>query len=311
MASISVEDMKTMALVANEQSVSRAARRLGVTQQSVSERVRRLEERVGKKLFVRQAHGMALSPAGYRLLPYARRAVELMEDGLAAVQDEDMLRVLVQRTVASAVAPFQSRLASRRAEVELVDDAQEILAALSAGRADVGLGAFVEEPAPLAAPAEAGPDESSPGPQAEHAESNGSSGLSATPETAAGAFVLPPAKLSIETLFSDPIVWVVPPGHPLAQRSGVSLDELSAPMGPDGAEAPRVVARSVVAGEIASGELVELRVDSSGWVIPVSIAFRASDSHRPAVVSLRDVFAETRPLEADLSAAPPFSEVRR
>ena len=72
--------------VVRERSFSRAARMLGIAQPTVSERVRALEQGVGGELFVRGAgrggRGAELTDFGASFLPYARRALELLDAGV-------------------------------------------------------------------------------------------------------------------------------------------------------------------------------------------------------------------------------------
>lgn len=60
-------------------SFSLAARRLGLGQSTVSQHVARLEERLGRRLFARDTHGVALTAEGEALLPQARAMLALAE----------------------------------------------------------------------------------------------------------------------------------------------------------------------------------------------------------------------------------------
>ena len=79
---LSIDDLRSFILVAQERSVTRASAKMGVSQQSVSERIRRLEGRLGVQLFDRVAFGMQPTTAGFRLFPYASQAVALIEQAL-------------------------------------------------------------------------------------------------------------------------------------------------------------------------------------------------------------------------------------
>ncbi len=61
----------------------RAAEALGISQPTLSARIQVLERDVGGKLFVRQGRGVALSDRGAAFLPYARRALEVLREGVA------------------------------------------------------------------------------------------------------------------------------------------------------------------------------------------------------------------------------------
>lgn len=73
--------------VAEYGNFSAAAQSLGMTQPAVTMQVQSLEEYFGTKLFHRTTKRVELSDAGRALLPYARRALELMRE-----TDEVMVR---------------------------------------------------------------------------------------------------------------------------------------------------------------------------------------------------------------------------
>lgn len=269
---LSIEDLRGFMLVARERSVSRAAALMGVSQQSVSERIRRLERRVGVELFDRLPYGMTLTAAGYRLLPYARRAVALIDQALEVVLDEDLVRVRVHTPVSDvAKSVLDDRLDGFTLEVTEDAEVVAVLAAVAEGTADVGIGAFWSEEAALAARAEGG-------------------------DQNLGSRIL--SELTIEVLFNDPVVAVAAPSHPLAGKEQVRLGDLAAhdvslatwrharPVDLNGTV--QLCTESSVAGALARGELVALPVvDMPAWSTPVSVAYRSSDRERPAVEALR------------------------
>ena len=55
---------QTFATVAAARSFTDAGRQLGLSQSSVSEHIRRTEENVGRRLFVRDTHSLAMTPDG-------------------------------------------------------------------------------------------------------------------------------------------------------------------------------------------------------------------------------------------------------
>ena len=63
--------LKTFATVTNCRSFTEAGRQLGLNQSSVSEHIRRLEESVGRRLFVRDTHSIAMTADGEALLVHA------------------------------------------------------------------------------------------------------------------------------------------------------------------------------------------------------------------------------------------------
>lgn len=72
-------------------SFSLAAGRLGLAQSTVSQHVRRLEERLGRRLFDRDTHAVALTGAGEMLLPEAQ-AMLAISDRLEARFSDSRLR---------------------------------------------------------------------------------------------------------------------------------------------------------------------------------------------------------------------------
>src|SRR3954462_3304023 len=67
--------------VVDEGSFTRAARRLGITQPSLSQHIKTLEAELDGALLDRLPRGVSLTPAGRSLLPEARTAVRALERG--------------------------------------------------------------------------------------------------------------------------------------------------------------------------------------------------------------------------------------
>ncbi|MEV7010829.1 LysR substrate-binding domain-containing protein [Streptosporangium sp. NPDC051022] len=70
--------------VAEELHFGKAAARMHVTQQSVSEQIRRLEKEIGAPLFVRTSRRVTVTAVGEAFLPEARRAVAAVRHALDA-----------------------------------------------------------------------------------------------------------------------------------------------------------------------------------------------------------------------------------
>src|SRR3712207_6129111 len=85
-----LHNLETFMAVAAEDSFSGAARRLGITQPSVSEQIRALEHHFGLPLFERLGRETRLTQAGERVHDHAERlllALEEMERDLHALKD--------------------------------------------------------------------------------------------------------------------------------------------------------------------------------------------------------------------------------
>ncbi|GGD38085.1 LysR family transcriptional regulator [Aureimonas glaciei] len=70
---------RTFLEIVSTRSFIRAAERLHISQTAVSARVRTLEDRLGRSLFVRNKSGATLTPAGEQFLRYAPGFVQLWE----------------------------------------------------------------------------------------------------------------------------------------------------------------------------------------------------------------------------------------
>jgi DNA-binding transcriptional LysR family regulator len=74
-----IDLVRTFLEIVSTRSFIRAAERLNVSQTTVSARVKTLEERLGRTLFVRNKSGATLTPAGEQFLRYAPTFVQLWE----------------------------------------------------------------------------------------------------------------------------------------------------------------------------------------------------------------------------------------
>lgn len=78
--------MQSFVAVAESGSFTRAAERVHLTQSTVSQQVRRLEEQLGCELLDRSGRYVTTTPEGERLLGYARRLQQLMAEAVEQVR---------------------------------------------------------------------------------------------------------------------------------------------------------------------------------------------------------------------------------
>lgn len=77
--------------IAEEGSVSAAARKLYIAQPSLSQSLQRIEESLGTKLFDRTSSGLRLTQAGQKYLTMANRVLKLYEDLQTELSDMEQL----------------------------------------------------------------------------------------------------------------------------------------------------------------------------------------------------------------------------
>src|SRR4051795_6721951 len=78
---MNIRQLACFVAVAEEGSFTRAARRIGITQPSLSQHIRALEKELNGRLIERLPRGITLTPAGRTHLPEARAAVRAVERG--------------------------------------------------------------------------------------------------------------------------------------------------------------------------------------------------------------------------------------
>lgn len=83
-----IKDLLVFKAVADEGAISRAARKLNYVQSTVTMRIQHLESELGAPLFYRNGKGVELNPSGKTLLPYAMQMLRLMEQSVAAIQEQ-------------------------------------------------------------------------------------------------------------------------------------------------------------------------------------------------------------------------------
>jgi DNA-binding transcriptional LysR family regulator len=184
-----LRQLRYFVAVAEELSFTRAAGRLRIAQQSLSQQITVLERIVGARLFDRDARGTRLTEVGRLFLPEARAVIERAEQavttvGRAARGEVGRLSLAFLATTSNYLLPPVVRaFRARFPDVELATE-------------DVGIGALV-----------AGLREG----------------------TYDAAFTRPPLVegLSSRTLITERACAVLPEGHRLAGRDELRLSELA------------------------------------------------------------------------------------
>ena len=123
MVNIELSDLEVFRTVAREGGVIRAAERLHRVQSAVTQRIKRMEDTLGVPLFIREARGMRLTPAGETLLGYAERILDLAASATSAVRGgvpSGPFRVgSMESTAAMRLAAPLSQLTETYREIDL------------------------------------------------------------------------------------------------------------------------------------------------------------------------------------------------
>ncbi len=185
-----LRQLRYFVAVAEESSFTRAAARLTIAQQSLSQQITLLERLVGAKLFDRDSRGTALTEVGALFLPEARAVLERADQAMAvvarAVRGEiGLLRMAFLATTANYLLPPVVRAVRERfPDLELATEETTIgplVEGVRSGRYDV-------------------------------------------------AFTRPPLvdDLATQTLVREEVCAVLPEGHPLAAPKQLTLQDLAA-----------------------------------------------------------------------------------
>ncbi|HEY9280316.1 MAG TPA: LysR substrate-binding domain-containing protein [Eoetvoesiella sp.] len=149
-----ITDLRVFLTVVEEGNLSRGAERCHLAPSSVSLRIKGLESAVGTPLLVRRARGVGPTPAGQVMVEHARRCLAQLEqmhaDLLPYAQGlTGHIKLFANNNSISSYIPDDlARFFSRHPSVRITLEermSHDIVAAVSAGRADVGVVALETE----------------------------------------------------------------------------------------------------------------------------------------------------------------------
>jgi len=117
-------ELRVFEAVARTGGMNRAALELNTVQSNVTARIQALETELGCTLFERHSRGVALTAAGQRLLPYARRLAWLLADAARAARDDGIPQGRptigsLETTAALRLSPLFASYAAACPEVDL------------------------------------------------------------------------------------------------------------------------------------------------------------------------------------------------
>ncbi len=82
---VSLDQIRYFVTVAEEGNITRAARRLHISQPPLTRQIKALEDELGAPLLDRHPRGVCLLPTGQAFLPKARAILRAVEDATASV----------------------------------------------------------------------------------------------------------------------------------------------------------------------------------------------------------------------------------
>lgn len=148
-----IAQLKSFFMVARIGSVTQAAKRLGLSQPTITAQIRALEEAYGVELFHRGGRRLALSDAGLALLPKVEALVQQETEIDFFLRHSGDLRTGSLRIGATApyyVLDLIRRFSARYPAIDLtveMGNSQEMLNALQEYRVDVAMSSnFVDDP---------------------------------------------------------------------------------------------------------------------------------------------------------------------
>jgi len=189
MKNVNMLQLEALVHLVEERSFSRAARRMYLSQPSLTKHIRNLEDALGAKVVNRASRAFTLTPEGRVVYDYARRILKLREEAMERVMraraaEEGDIRIAASTIPATyilppAIAAFREKFPAIRTAVRAADSSEVIETVLENG-AEIGF--IGKEPAG--------------------------------------------AKLAAEPLWRDRMVLAVPAAHPWAKRRTVRVREI-------------------------------------------------------------------------------------
>ncbi|PFE92088.1 LysR family transcriptional regulator [Bacillus thuringiensis] len=122
---MNLQDFVAFYMVAQEKSISRAAIRLNFVQSNITAKIKRLEAEYETQLFYRHRDGVTLTPAGEKLLTYAEKMIQLLNESKRQVKHTaepgGVLKIGAMETAAAVRLPtILANYHMRYPEVEIM-----------------------------------------------------------------------------------------------------------------------------------------------------------------------------------------------
>lgn len=141
-----LSQLKAFCAVAQTGSISGAARVLNRVPSGITVRIQQLEQDLGCELFLRDRHGMSLSPSGRQLLDHAQRVLDLTDNMRLLMRDEDLggrlvigaLDVVLVDFMPALIGKFRKRYADVRLDIRH-EASEDLVRHVADGALDIAL----------------------------------------------------------------------------------------------------------------------------------------------------------------------------
>jgi DNA-binding transcriptional LysR family regulator len=144
--SLDTDQLRTFVAIADTGSFTRAGLEVNKTQSAVSMQMKRLDEMVGKTLFVRDGRNSKLTADGETLLEYARRIVRISDEAMSTFREPEksgLVRIGTPNDYADSFLPKVFAAFARthpRIQIEVkCDDSSLLIANTASGELDLAV----------------------------------------------------------------------------------------------------------------------------------------------------------------------------
>jgi len=143
-----IHQLRYIVALFQERNFLRAAKRVNITQPTLSHQIKKLEQEVGTPLFERSSRGVRLTPAGEKFIPYAMTALDQLTKGLTKIQEDakdisGKVAIGVIPTISPYLLPevlVKLRRAAPLLSLEFYEETtSSLLESLKAAKFDIGI----------------------------------------------------------------------------------------------------------------------------------------------------------------------------
>lgn len=154
-----LQQLRYLLALAKELNFQKAARSVGISQPTLSQQLKKLEDELGSPLFERSPHSVKLTQAGEKFLPRAQAALESLKTGVEELQEnEKNFQGKVKLGFIPTVGPYllptviqEIRKKAPQIKLELFEETTSVLiSSLKEGKFDIALLALPVDDSSLA-----------------------------------------------------------------------------------------------------------------------------------------------------------------